>query len=58
MSTVLKFGTSDALREFSKRAKSTVLMTIHTHSKLYTKKVNPFKGTISNFPMIMEQHDS
>lgn len=58
MSTVLEFGTSDAFREFSKCAKSTVLVAIHTHPELYTKKVDLFKGTVSNFPHIIEQHDS
>ena len=58
MSTMLEFSTSDAHREFSKCAKSTVLVAIHTYPELYTKKVDPFKGTISNFPRIMERRDS
>lgn len=49
MSLMLEFGTSDAPREFSKCAKSTVLVAIHTHPELYTKKVDPFQGNIK-FP--------
>ena len=33
-------------------------MNINTWLDLFTKKVDPFKGTISNFPRIMERHDS
>ena len=58
ISLVIDFCRSDALREFSKFSKSMVLMTINTHPELFTKKVDPFKGTHSNFPHIMEYLDS
>ena len=57
ISTVLEFRTSDAPREFNKCVKSIVFIAIYTHHELFTKKVNPFEGTVSNFPQIIKQPD-